>query len=260
LRPALFLCLALALALGPPSPAPAQDRNGDRVADQAASFTIRLRGVPAGVFHFAATEQDGRYAARARVETTGLAALLRKVRLRATVEGEVGGEVGGQVGGQVGDDRLWPRRYAGAISTGRRDSEAELRYAGGVPRLIRYASPDPVGPDSPAPETQGGTVDPMTALYTVLRAVPADRACDRTIEMFDGKRRSRVILDPPRRAAAELTCAGRYLRIAGFRPEEIAEKRRFDFRLVYRVRADDRVKAMRVEVETLYGPARLDRR
>ncbi|HSF64530.1 MAG TPA: DUF3108 domain-containing protein [Paracoccaceae bacterium] len=233
--------LALAVALAPALPAAS--------AAEPAVFDVTLKGLRAATLRIDGTEGDGRYAVTGRLESRGLAAMVRKVRFDAQASGAV-----------AADGTLQPASFAEQTDTGSRQSEAVIDYAGGVPQ-VKVALPERKARDYDVdPSTQGGTVDPLTALYATLRDVDAGRECNLSLRMFDGRRASALTLGAPEAKDGRVTCAGEYRRVAGFSPKDMAEKTRFPFRLTYAPGPDGRMQVVEVAMDTLYGSARMERR
>ncbi len=213
-----------------------------------AGYYLTLRGFTLGSFRLTSeAEAEGPYSLAAAIDSTGVARIFRRFSYRARAQGRHA-------------RRFVPDRYEEVADTGNRRSEAALVYAGGVPRVTRYTSPEPVGPDSPDPATQGGTLDPLTAIFALLRDQPAEGLCDRTLVIFDGRRRSHLRLGPPRAAEGGAVCEGEYRRLQGFTPEEVARHVAIPLRVHYQRLPDARMRARRVEMDTVYGLAAVHRR
>lgn len=253
MRRAIVIGLMLAgLAVaGVHGPAPVQ---ADPLAlPPALRFDVTLRGLPVGVLRLATRRTADAYAATARLEPAGLARVLPSARFTATVQGRLRG------------DRLQPLRYAEDVNTGRRESRTEMVWEDGVPRILRQdpeRSPEPWHLD---PAAQGGALDPMSVMLTVLSDVPPDRACRLDIATFDGRRRGRVVLTAARDGGAAPAdglrhCVGVYRRVAGYSAEELAERRDYAFRLTYAPGPDGRLRVVALEGEGQLGTARLIRR
>jgi hypothetical protein len=103
-------------------------------------------------------------------------------------------------------------------------------------------------------------VDILTALYATLRDAEAGSECNRSFAMYDGRRASRLTLGAPAAVEGGVTCPGEYRRVAGFPPEDMAEKTRFPFTLTYAPAPDGRMRVVEVSMDTLYGSAKLIRR
>ncbi|KMW58136.1 hypothetical protein AIOL_003107 [Candidatus Rhodobacter oscarellae] len=136
-------------------------------------FDLKVAGLRIGVVQMEATESATRYGVQANIRSTGLAAAIRHF------------SYSGAAAGLVRDGRLVPERYQETADTGRRSSSALMTYRGGVPTVLEYSSPRAAAPDAPDPATQGGTLDPLSAVYALLRDVPATQACTLNVTIFD---------------------------------------------------------------------------
>lgn len=238
------LCGAAALGLAVSTAAPAR---AEAVKEQV-TFDLVLRGITAGTLSFSGVQDGAGYAVVGRLSTGGLVAMLRKVSYDATARGT------------VAKGRYTPSSYREKADTGRRQSEAEMRYKGGVPQVMAYSPPREPRPTDVDPATQAGTVDPLTALYATLRDVDPGKECNIDLRMFDGRRSSRLIVAAPKAEGDRVRCAGEYRRVGGFSDKEMAEKVRFPFTLTYAPTADGRMRVVEVAMDSLYGRARLTRR
>jgi hypothetical protein len=219
-------------------------------ADQkdSAVFDLTLKGIHAGTLSISGAMQGSSYAVAGVLKSGGLVALVRKVRYDAKAQGNVRG------------NSFTPVRYQEDANTGKRRSQSTMEYVGGVPKLKAYNPPRPARETGIDPSTQGGTVDPLTALYAALRDVPASEACTLRIFMFDGQRRSQVVLAKPQKNGNEVTCNGEYRRLEGFSTKEMSEKQRFAFRLRYEPAENGFLRVTEISMDTLYGKGRLNRR
>ena len=102
----------------------------------------------------------------------------------------------------------------------------------------------------------------MTVIFAALRDRPADKACSMQLDVFDGKRRSRVALGNPQAGAggATITCTGEYRRIKGWSPEDMAERTQFPFQMRYERQADGMYRVVEITTPTTLGRATLRRR
>jgi len=214
---------------------------------QSGTFDIRLRGVKAGELAFVGDVSNGRYSAAGRVESTGLLAFVRKVRYDA------------KSSGNSTKRGFRPSRYVEFTNTGKRVSESEVRYVNGVPQVARYAPPRAPSETDVDPSTQGGTLDPMTALFHALSDLPRTDVCTLNVRMFDGRRASRIQMSEAGSNGKSITCRGAYVRVAGFSEEDLQERRVFPFAMIYAPIGNGNWRVIRVESETLYGRARMIR-
>jgi hypothetical protein len=213
-----------------------------------ARFDLTLRGLVLGQVALAAEESGGRYAVTGAAGATGLA---RRIA-RYSYEGRARGRITG--------GRTSPDRYV-EVEIGRGErSETVTEWAGG-----RIASSVTVPPPEPEPwdiDPRGlaGLTDPLSALYAMLRPMAPAAACGVTHDLFDGRRRSRLILSVPTMRDGRLTCAARYERIAGYPAEELAERDGTIFDLFFERLPDGRVQVAEMRGATSLGTAVLRRR
>lgn len=213
-----------------------------------ARFDVVLRGLTAGQLVFRGEQSGNRYAVAGKVESTGLIGRLVRFSYDATSRGA------------VRNGRYTPSQYTEAADTGKRQSTSVMRYRSGVPQVQEITPPRDPAPYDLDPKTQGGTVDPLTTLYAILRDVTPDQACNTRVIMFDGRRRSQFTLNAPERQAdGSVRCAGEYRRLAGFSPEDMAERSRFPLTMTLEP-VGGALRVMEVRTPTLYGDAVLRRR
>jgi hypothetical protein len=236
---ALLLPGLLSLSLAAPACADQKD---------AAVFDISIRGITAATLQFGGSIKGRSYAAAGVLKSSGILGILKRIRYDASVAGS------------VAKGRFTPARYVEKADTGKRQSEAVMAYRAGVPQVKSYNPPRPAGQDGIDPATQGGTVDPLTALYAALRDVPVAEACTLKVFLFDGRRRSQVVLTAPKAEGETITCRGEYRRLEGFSPDDMAEKSRFPFTLTYVPAGDGMVHVGEISMDTLYGKGRMIRR
>ncbi len=211
------------------------------------TFDLEIKGFRAGVLQFNGTSNGTSYSVAGRLESTGIAAMVRKIRFDA------------KASGRFSTGRWSPSRYEEQADTGKRQSQSRMEYHGGVPTEMIKESREG-RPNYVDPATQSGTVDPLTALYATLRDVAPADACNLKLVMFDGARRSQITLAAAEQTGDSLTCAGEYRRLAGFSDQEMAEKQRFPFRLTYGPGEAGIVRVVEVTMDSLYGRASLTRR
>lgn len=211
-------------------------------------FSVQALGVKVGNLHLTSEEAGpDQYAVAATFQTTGLAGALRRVGFTMKSHGTGRGLA------------LSPLVYQEDMRTGRRSSSARLEYSGGVPQTSGGGQgvSDAVPAD---PAAQSGTLDPMTALYLVLRDQPRDQVCRLDRAVFDGARRTRVVLTRPVPADGGIDCVGRFIREAGYTPAQMAERRAFDLQLSYRPGPGGLLRLTRARVQSIHGPVLLIRR
>ncbi len=231
------LGLAAAIALGAAVPAMAEQ----------AQFGLVLKGFTAGTLAFNGKVEGGSYAVSGVLKTTGLAAFLKKVRYEASASGRVSGA------------RFSPSKYSEHADTGKRQSDSVLSYKAGVPTLQSSKAARKAEEWDISATTQKGTVDPLTALFATLSDVDAGQECKVSLKMFDGRRASQIATATPQKSGDKVVCAGEYRRVAGYSPEDMAEKTRFPFTLTYAPVEGGKMRVVEVSMDSLYGKARLVR-
>ena len=213
-----------------------------------ASFDLRIRGISAGSLVFSGVQEGAGYAVNGKLQSGGLVGMLKRVRYDA------------QAQGRISKGRYVPSSYSEAADTGKRQSQAVMGYRAGVPQVTQYQPAQKPRSYDVDPSTQGGTVDPLTALYATLRDVDAGQECNRSLQIFDGRRRTELVLGAPQATAAGVSCAGEFRRVAGYSADDMAEKTRFPFTLSYAPVEGGRMRVVEVATDTLYGRATLTRR
>lgn len=169
------------------------------------------------------------YDARSRVETRGLLDLLTGGRIDATAAGD-----------RRGAGRFVPDAYANDFVRGGTARRTSMTYSGDIARVSIFP-PEAPKPTDTTPEAHPNTLDPVTAVVAMMTPRPGNSLCNRTIPIFDGKRRyDIVLLSPKDRTLGEeppipdwdrpvTRCFGVYERIAGFDRALQTEQRYFPF-------------------------------
>ncbi len=211
-------------------------------------YDVRLLGVPVGQLGLAAREEGARYAVTSSFATTGLARIV-DASFRLTAQGRI------TPGG------LAPTSYDEQIDTGSRRSTAQLSYSEGVPRITggTVAAKVAGDPDALDPRAQTGSVDPLTALYGVLRDRPLQGICDYNVIIYDGARRAALAMSGRRDEGGRVTCTGAYTRLGGFSASEMRRQSVYPFSITYAA-VGDVMQPQSLAVQSGYGTAELTRR
>lgn len=219
------------------------------LAAEEARFDLVLRGITAGSLSWTGEgTPGGSYSVAGRLKTSGLAAMLKRLRYDAQAKGQITTQ---------GD--FQPASYTEDADTGRRQSQSQIAYAAGVPQVTHSKSDRKPRPWDIDAAGQAGTVDPLTAMFAALRDVTPGKECGLDLKVFDGRRASAVSTGAPSRQGDRVICAGEYRRVAGFSPDDMAEKTRFPFTLTYAPGPDGQMRVIEVAMDSLYGKARLVR-
>ncbi len=212
-----------------------------------ARFDVTALGFKVGELVIEGRLGETDYAVTARFGTTGLVRLFRDMGFVMRAQGRRAG------------DRLLPEEYSETVNTGSRRSDARLVYDLGVPRLAGGKVEDgEVQPLDPA--TQGGTIDPLTALFMVLRDQPSQGLCDADLHIFDGGRRTRVILTGRIEQPDGVTCMGQFRREDGYPPRDMKTRRVVPLTIRYAKADNGLMRATGARLRSSYGPIGLTRR
>lgn len=223
--------------------------SGATASAEEASFALVMRGLTAGTLTWSGSGGPGQaYGVSGTLQTTGIAAMLRRVRYDAQVQGAISK-----------DGVVRPQRYSEDADTGKRQSSSVMTWSGGVPRIASYKPERPPRPYDVEARTQKGAVDPLTALFVTLRDAAPGQECNISLRLFDGRRATQLVVGAPKAQGGKVICAGEYRRLAGFSDEDMAEKTRFPFTLTLQQKGAV-MQVTEVSTDTIYGKARLVRR
>ena len=236
----LIAGLSLALTLVQPHPGGADDQSGPVV------YSVTALGFRIGEMRMSSHQDTRKYSVEARFRTTGLTRLLRKMGFVM------------QANGRRTGTQFSPQFYSEKVNTGQRTSSAQMRYANGVPTLSGGKVSDGESPVLD-PASQGGTIDPLSALYLVLREQPETTLCQIDQPMFDGARRSQVRLTGKTKRGQTIMCNGYFQRIAGYSAADLANRKKVAFRVIYQPGANGMMVARDVQLQTTYGQIGLTR-
>jgi hypothetical protein len=209
-------------------------------------YSVSAFGFRIGTLKMSGHQDAGKYSVEARFHTTGLTRLLRDMGFVMTANGRRAGLA------------FSPLRYSEEVNTGHRTSSAQMRYVNGVPVLSggKVSDGESVILD---PATQGGTIDPLTALFLVLRQQPSESLCRIDQPMFDGARRSQIRLKGKTTRGDTVTCGGYFQRVAGYSADDLANRRKVAFQVTYQSGPNGLMQAQDVRLQTSYGQVALTR-
>ena len=212
-------------------------------------FSLKIRGLPIGTLSFLGTHENSNYKISGELKSGGIFKFINKQRYKATVTGT------------SANNNFKPVIYNELRNKKGKKSSAKLAYKNGIPQIREYDPPRQIKEGSVNPNTQGGTVDPLTALYVTLRDNYSLKPCQLELEVFDGKRKSQVRLFPELKKRGDLImCIGEYKRLAGFSKKDMDEKIRFPFNIFYQKTNEHTYYVKKLVIETIYGTAILTRK
>ena len=131
----------------------------------------------------------------------------------------------------------------------------EMIYGGGAPATVNAEPAFIPKPWEIDPAAQTGTLAPITAAIATLAPRPRVGMCERTVEVFDGRRRYAIDLGKPVQDGARIRCPANYRRIAGFKPKMMKERPNFPFNIWLEERGDGLAHVGRGAGESMFGLA-----
>ena len=166
----------------------------------------------------------------------------------------------GQSAGTHRNGTYSPRRYSAQTKTGSRNSQVKMRITDGIPSVDAYLPEREKRPHDITPADQKGVIDPLTAAATVFSDKTSKTLCNQMIDMFDGRRLSKLTLAPATIMGNSATCKGTYSRVAGFSPDDMQERVNFPFSLLYTRTDADTFRLMSFTTQTTFGSLRAKRK
>lgn len=185
-----------------------------------AQFDVFFQGLRIGVFAQTGAVGPRAYTTSVAFAGTGLVAALADVRVSM------------QASGRVRGGAFLPDLFQEDVAFGGRRSDARMVYENGAPRL----SGGKLGTDEAEaldPADQTGTVDPATAMLIAARDQPRAGLCRVDQPVFDGARRTRLILDDAQADGDRVICRGRFLRLGGYTERQLRNGRSVEVILTY---------------------------
>ncbi|CUH40115.1 hypothetical protein JSE7799_02844 [Jannaschia seosinensis] len=214
-----------------------------------ARYDLSIRGITGGQITLGARMTDDAYSVASQAGATGLIGRL----VRYGFEGRAQGRVAG--------DTLRSRTYTEVeVDDGER-TVTETTFRDTRPVAVSVTPERAPEPWDIAPTEQAGMSDPLTALFSVMRPVPAREACAQVHDLFDGRHVSRLTLGPARaRDGGGVVCDGEYRRLRGYEPRKMAEQPVVALTFLYAPTEDGRVQVDEIRSPTRFGDAVLRRR
>lgn len=210
-----------------------------------AVYDVYLGGLRGGEVTLTLERDAAHYRAEARMRSAGLARLFFPGEARATAQGAARGA------------KLAPEVFTSDNDFGDQRQTVALRYGGAGPSL-EADPPYRVRPYDADLAAMGDALDPVSAAVASLAPQPAAEACDRTVTVFDTRRRFDLALGPAVRDGDLLRCEGVYRRVAGFKDKQM-KKADYPFTAWWRVEGD-RATLERASAPTGFGDAVAKRR
>lgn len=243
-------CAGFALVL----PAIASEETGDADAF-AASYDFYIGGLSIAEITFNGDVSPLGYSADSTVETRGFLDLIVSGRVNAAAEGY-----------RHTKGHLAPDRYATDYTARDEARTVSIDYSGEVAD-VSITPPEPPKPYDTDASEHPGALDPVTAAVTMMNPRDPEDLCNRTIPIFDGKRRYDIVLLPVSRRPEGNNpplpswdkpmqrCFGVYERIAGFEGKLQNEQKFFPFDIWFEDSGDSLYRIVRLSGKTKLGYA-----
>lgn len=204
-------------------------------------YDLYLGGIRAGELTIDATFEGDGYRATSMMRTAGVVGALYGASFEAETEGKLSAA------------GLEPAHFRAASRTYSKAQKVEMTYRDAAPEAVHAEPAFIPKPWQIEPKEQAGTLDPVSAALTALAPAPASSICDRSVEIFDGRRRYAVDLGKPEADGDRIKCPALYRRVAGFKPKKLKETIHFD--VWFEERSDGLAHLVRAGGESLYGLA-----
>lgn len=166
----------------------------------------------------------------------------------------------GTASGIIRNGKFYSRKYAGHNRTGTRNTKVKMHWVGAKPVVDQYAPKREKRSYDITPSQQTGTKDLLTSAYQTFKSADATNLCNTQHHMFDGRRRSLLVLGKPKINGKRASCSGLYKRVAGFSPNDMQKKTNFPFVIYYEQRSDGRYHFKQFTADATFGKVRAIRK
>ena len=225
------LILALVLAFG----------SGAAQGQTKQAYDVSISGFKVGSLRLNAQENSSSYAVSGAIQGGGLIGAITSFSFSGTAKG-----------GLNGAGSLIPREYASVSKSRGKERAVTMTYQGDTPASLTHAPTRKKRSYDAALSDGKGTLDPVSATYALLQDMPVGQACGRTVQVFDGTKRSRITVRKRERDGEAWRCKGTYTRVKGWRAKDMEEKTNFSFALTFR-EVDGIMQVTSFETQSLFG-------
>lgn len=223
-------------------------------AELTAHYEFFVGGFRIAEVALSAATNEGGYIARSNVVTRGVLEVLLRGRSASQATGKRGAF-----------GQLVPTGFSSRYSSRTGEQMLQISYDGVSPANVVFEPEATDSKDHARPKDRAGTLDPLSAALAALMPTTATDLCNRTIPIFDGKRRFDILFLPPDPArfndsapapkwSKPLTrCLGVYERISGFGKDSLANQRYFPFDVWFEDSGNGIFRAVRLAGSTKLG-------
>ncbi len=208
------------------------------------AFRVSIAGFPVGTASYSSAINGKRYEVQGFMGSTGFFGAFLASRYSGAVIGRISGE------------RLTPQIFRGRFEQGRRFAEVDVKYSKGRPSRIIRRPERPAQPHDIDPTKVRGALDPISAMFFMLKDRTVDKVCTQRFQVFEGSRTSRITMQRAQGDNGTVICNGVYTRLGGFTPEQMAERQNFPFQMVFHPTESGLFEVREFRATTFWGVAR----
>ncbi|MEM7059559.1 MAG: DUF3108 domain-containing protein [Pseudomonadota bacterium] len=235
--------LAAMFAVTAPLVQAAPDDDAAPTAPISTIYDLYLGGIKAGELTIDASYNADRYNAFSVLRTAGIVGAVYKASFEAETQG------------RMTESGLVPDRFSANSRMKKKRQAVEMLFDGDAPKSVTAEPAFIPKPWEVEPSEQSGTVDPITAAIAHLAPMPRAHICNRSVEVFDGRRRYAIDMGQPIQDKERIKCPAKYRRIAGFKPKMMKKSPEFPFNIWLEERADGKAHVVRAAGESMFGLA-----
>lgn len=211
----------------------------------ARTYDLTLAGVFLGTISLRAEQEGDAYEAFGVVTPSALVGALTRYAFDGRAVGRIDA-----------DGRVTPVSFTADSTSPRATRRTEIEWRDGAPVRVSVEPPRRRQADL---ANVVGALDPVSAGFALLRDAAPEQICASEVEVFDGSRRSRLVLREPVEAAGGFTCEGLYARIEG-EENTLAVDDETPFTVTFLPNGEGEVRLERIETRTRFGLAVISRR
>lgn len=212
------------------------------------TYDIYFTGLKAAELSFQVELSDRDYAAEGGVRDAGI--LGRLVTFRFS----------GQVSGKLNSAGLVPVNYSAVNVSRNRERRITMSFRNRVPVSVEIDPARARRPFDVDPATQQDVLDPLSAALTLLTTRLESAGCAASIDIFDGARRSQILVGEGGPTEEGRSCKGVYRRVAGFSPQDMEARTDFPFTLYLRTNGQGNLEVSGFITATTFGDVTATRR
>jgi hypothetical protein len=216
------------------------------------SYDVSIRGFPLLTLDVRIAETVGSYTVSGFIRTAGMVDWLADFVMQSESRGTIAADV------------LRPSLHETSSHwrNGRRGTHLEYAGDGTVAAVVTPAEePGRAEPPLPTPKQTIGTLDPLSAILAINRAIARAGSCAMQVPVFDGRRRYDLILaddgferaEPAAGGVPLRRCSIEVVKIAGFAAKEAARPDHGQAWILAQGEGQPAV-PVRIEFDTRWGP------